>query len=439
MTDALTTAYLGNLTKFRDDKGFLHVKGLATDGTLDLDQQIVDPIWAQKAMKEWFETGPNLREMHTASAVGKGVELITDDLGAYLTAKVVDTDAALKVDEGVYTGFSIGIKGAEVIKDENAPNGRITGGRIVEVSLVDRPANPSCSISVAKAAGIDIDEEIEKADAYKPKPYKADPDETVECPKCHRMNDTDAHYCDQCGFKLDGATDVEVKSADAEVTKSVTAKVGEALGEIVKAETHDPAQLQEMRSGFVSLINAELAELDSGSDDEIGDVYQLLSALSTFLSWWEDEADEGETTEPFQENEGDDTMAYIGLGVSADLIKSAGADDATPEVKSELRSEIVKALGLEEVPTLKAALGEATEQITLLKAELDSVKEMAQPSDVARRATQEHQSKAAQADQLDLLASQRQASAYSQTDPATAQQYLDAASALRAQAAGLRA
>ena len=41
----ITYAYLGNLTKSRDDKGFLHIKGLASDDTLDLDGQICDPEW----------------------------------------------------------------------------------------------------------------------------------------------------------------------------------------------------------------------------------------------------------------------------------------------------------------------------------------------------------------------------------------------------------
>lgn len=32
--------------------------------------------------------------------------------------------------------------------------------------------------------------------------YSADPDETVKCPSCGKMNSPDAKYCDQCGAKL---------------------------------------------------------------------------------------------------------------------------------------------------------------------------------------------------------------------------------------------
>ena len=45
---------------------------------------------------------------------------------------------------------------------------------------------------------------------FKPAPYHADPDETVECPQCQKMNAPDASWCDQCGFKLAGATDVVI-------------------------------------------------------------------------------------------------------------------------------------------------------------------------------------------------------------------------------------
>jgi len=45
----ITYAYFGGLEKSRDDKGYLNVKGLATDDTLDLDEQICDPQWLKTA------------------------------------------------------------------------------------------------------------------------------------------------------------------------------------------------------------------------------------------------------------------------------------------------------------------------------------------------------------------------------------------------------
>lgn len=45
---------------------------------------------------------------------------------------------------------------------------------------------------------------LHRAGMYMPGPYTAQPDETIECPDCGRMNDTDASYCDQCGSRLVG-------------------------------------------------------------------------------------------------------------------------------------------------------------------------------------------------------------------------------------------
>lgn len=58
---------------------------------------------------------------------------------------------------------------------------------------------------------------------YQPQPYAPEPDETVTCPSCQKMNDTDAVYCDQCGFELKGATGVVVAPPVAEDGSPVTA------------------------------------------------------------------------------------------------------------------------------------------------------------------------------------------------------------------------
>lgn len=50
---------------------------------------------------------------------------------------------------------------------------------------------------------------------FEPTPYEVDADEVVVCPECGMRNDTDAAYCDQCGVKLAGRTDVEQSTPDA--------------------------------------------------------------------------------------------------------------------------------------------------------------------------------------------------------------------------------
>lgn len=48
----------------KSDGADLFCEGLATDGSIDHDQQIVDPQWAASAFKTFFDTGPNIRMAH---------------------------------------------------------------------------------------------------------------------------------------------------------------------------------------------------------------------------------------------------------------------------------------------------------------------------------------------------------------------------------------
>jgi len=482
----ITYAYFGGLEKSRDDKGYLNVKGLATDDTLDLDEQICDPQWLKTAMPKWFEIG-NIREQHDGSkAVGKATSMTSQGTGFAIGAKIVDPVAAMKVEEGVYTGFSIGIKGAYVdMNDPRAPRGVIKGGQIVEVSVVDRPANPSASFELAKTVGDVMTKSVEMQDNSEEvnnAPDLATGEFYLPCSGCNGTGEVhtgadegaSTHACEACGGSGKGSSmdseDIQtptatsnealaaeeendpLKTTDAEVEKRefteaereaasesgaampdgsfpiktvkdlknaiqafgrakdpAKAKAhikarAKALGkedlipdnwkgadaDLVKADDmeHDPAELIAVRAGLIALIKAELDEMLAGEENEICDVTELLCSLSMFLDWWTGEASENETEAPFtgwdMDESGDDSMAYIGLGVSADLVKAVGASDATDEIKSEFKTEVLKALGVnDELTAIKAAHSEAIEQIQLLKAEMDIVKNFAAPSDIS--------------------------------------------------------
>lgn len=135
-----------------DSNGDLYVFGKAAGTDLDLDGQRCDANWLAKALPKWYELG-NVRAQHSPVAAGIGVELTQNGSDWTLKSLVVDADSKNKVSKKVYKGYSIGIKGARVIKHASAPNGLIVGGDIVEVSLVDRPANPNARITVCKSAG----------------------------------------------------------------------------------------------------------------------------------------------------------------------------------------------------------------------------------------------------------------------------------------------
>ena len=151
MTTDIATAYAEIIKQEKQDDGTLLVYGKATDDSLDIDQQICDATWLEKAMPEWFKTGGNIREQHSNIAAGVAKELDSKPDGHYITTLIVDPVSVKKVETGVLKGFSIGIRAPRIVRDTKAANGRIIDGQIVEVSLVDRPANPNAKLMLAKS------------------------------------------------------------------------------------------------------------------------------------------------------------------------------------------------------------------------------------------------------------------------------------------------
>lgn len=140
----------------KTEDGDLLVYGKVTDGTVDSDEQIVDPEWSAGALKTWLATGPNLRVQHNAhrdpAGVGLEVDLNRDGDGAHwLKALVVEPVAKRLVERGALRAFSVGIMRPKILSHQKARGGRIAGGDLGEVSLVDRPANKNCVFSLVKA------------------------------------------------------------------------------------------------------------------------------------------------------------------------------------------------------------------------------------------------------------------------------------------------
>jgi hypothetical protein len=137
-----------------DADGDLVVYGKASDGGLDSDNQIVDPAWMAKAAPIWLNSGGNVRVQHNPQRdpAGIGVKVETDSTGAtYVTAKVIEPVAQKLVSRGALRAYSVGIAKPTIQRDASAPGGRIIGGELVEISLVDRPANKRCGITMVKS------------------------------------------------------------------------------------------------------------------------------------------------------------------------------------------------------------------------------------------------------------------------------------------------
>lgn len=150
MAKVLTHTYAEIIKFEKNADGTATAYGIATDSSLDSDKQRCDAAWLKTAMPEWFKYG-NIREQHSSIAAGVGTELEEKDGVYYIKADIVDAGSVSKLEKKVFKGFSVGIRDARVVKDASAPNGLIVGGDIVEISLVDRPANPNARLILAKS------------------------------------------------------------------------------------------------------------------------------------------------------------------------------------------------------------------------------------------------------------------------------------------------
>lgn len=136
------------------DDGTVKVYGYASSPSRDSDDEIVTPEAILNAIPDYMKFGA-VREMHQPKAAGTALEMkVMEDGRTWFGAHVVDTEAVKKVQAKVYKGFSIGGKVLSRAEDDMNV---ITGIKLVEVSLVDRPANPDAVFTMYKAEDVDKD------------------------------------------------------------------------------------------------------------------------------------------------------------------------------------------------------------------------------------------------------------------------------------------
>ena len=148
-TDSAIQPLFVPFVKFDDEQRM--VWGYASTPRKDIQGERVTLDCIKEALPDYMEWA-NVREMHQKSAIGVTKTAQVDDKGLYIGTKIVDDAAWAKVKpdadgDAVYKGFSVG--GQWIEKDGTD----ITKMRMVEISLVDRPANPDCRIDVIKVAG----------------------------------------------------------------------------------------------------------------------------------------------------------------------------------------------------------------------------------------------------------------------------------------------
>lgn len=190
--------------------GTVVVEGIATMEEIDKQGEIVEYNASVRAFTEWADgfsratngrSQGNIREMHGPVAAGKAIGWAPDPARKAITlrARIVDEEAAKKVRESVYTGFSIGAPGSSVTRETKKIGDDsvqiITGYRLSEVSIVDNPACPSALFQVVKRASDDAPTVPASPVEPSADPMPAsDPDPVVETPPVPMPSETETQH-----------------------------------------------------------------------------------------------------------------------------------------------------------------------------------------------------------------------------------------------------
>ena len=204
------------------DDGTVKVWGYASSEAVDSDGEVIAAEAMKAAIPDYMKFGA-VREMHGSNAAGTAIEInVEDDGRTFFGAHIVDPIAVTKVKTGVYKGFSIG--GSVTARDE-LNKSQITGLKLTEISLVDRPANPDAVFTCFKA---DKPKDGEEAADKDDEPT----DKADETP----ADDAEKADSDKKADEEDDKKDEAEKSASIELSESEIAILKAVLAKAEKQE-----------------------------------------------------------------------------------------------------------------------------------------------------------------------------------------------------------
>lgn len=222
------------------DDGTVKVWGYASSEAVDSDGEIIAAEAMKAAIPDYMKFGA-VREMHGSNAAGTAIEInVEDDGRTFFGAHIVDPVAVTKVKTGVYKGFSIG--GSVTARDE-LNKSQITGLKLTEISLVDRPANPDAVFTCFKAdkpkdgeeAADKDDEPADKADET-----PADDTEKADSDKKDDKGDKEDDEDDK-EDETEKSESVNLSESEIVLLKTILARLEKSSvpGDLAKAESVD--------------------------------------------------------------------------------------------------------------------------------------------------------------------------------------------------------
>lgn len=317
------------------DDGTVKVWGYASSEAVDSDGEVIAAEAMKAAIPDYMKFGA-VREMHGSNAAGTAIEInVEDDGRTFFGAHIVDPVAVTKVKTGVYKGFSIG--GSVTARDE-LNKSQITGLKLTEISLVDRPANPDAVFTCYKADKPKDDEEANKAEDDKPSD-KADETPADDAEKA------DGNKKDDKEDEVEKSASVELSESEIAILKAVLAKAEKPKDEPIAKSMWQVKSLADVLMSLKWLIN------DAGYDGVDEAVIAQIKESAASLA---------ESLKALTASEADKLVDGL----------SAKADKSDDLAKAESVDELAKA---------QDALKKSNDALAKAQAEIESLKKQAAP------------------------------------------------------------
>lgn len=336
------------------DDGTVKVWGYASSEAVDSDGEIIAAEAMKAAIPDYMKFGA-VREMHGSNAAGTAIEInVEDDGRTFFGAHIVDPVAVTKVKTGVYKGFSIG--GSVTARDE-LNKSQITGLKLTEISLVDRPANPDAVFTCFKADKPKDDEEVADKDD---KPSDKSDEEKGDKPK-------------------DGDKEPKAEDKDGKDDKDDKDDKGDKKDD-EEDETEKSASVN-LSESEIAILKAVLAKAEKPKDEPVvKSMWQVKSLADVLMSlkWLIEDA--------AYDNIDEAVIAQIkeSAGSLAESLKALTVSEADKLVdgltaKADKSDDLAKAESVDELAKAQDALKKSNDALAKAEAEIERLKKQAAP------------------------------------------------------------
>ena len=320
------------------DDGTVKVWGYASSEAVDSDGEVIAAEAMKAAIPDYMKFGA-VREMHGSNAAGTAIEInVEDDGRTFFGAHIVDPVAVTKVKTGVYKGFSIG--GSVTARDE-LNKSQITGLKLTEISLVDRPANPDAVFTCFKADKPKDEEEAADKDDEPADKADETPDDDAEKADGDKKDDKEYDKKDEA----EKSASVNLSESEIAILKAVLAKAEKPKDEPVAKSMWQVKSLADVLTSLKWLI--EDAAYDKVDEAVIAQIKESAASLA-------------------------ESLKALTVSEADKLVDGLAA-------KADKSDDLAKAESVDELAKAQDALKKSNDALAKAQAEIESLKKQAAP------------------------------------------------------------